>query len=83
MPVAAYEIWAQVDDRTGSYTNQEGQTIWPYDYKIIFRDEASRRVGSNFTIDYDGKRFIINGITHENEAHRKYVIARCTAIEIQ
>lgn len=83
VPVASYELWAEASDRSGSIMDNYMQAVWQYDMKFVFRDEKSRQAGSNYTIDYDGKRFVIKSITHDKEAHRAYIIARCSAIDVQ
>lgn len=83
VPVASYEVWAQVEERQGNLNVSEAQNLWSYDYKVVFRYEESRKVGSNFTIDYDSKRLTINSLSIANEAHRKFYIARCSAVDAQ
>lgn len=79
--VAAWEQWAQVEDRSGFPVNQFQQELWQYDYKITVRHERTRRIGSNYTIDYDGKRLAINSVSLKSEAFRQYDVLRCTAID--
>ncbi len=77
----SYSIWAEVKPRTGQRFSDTDQMLWSYDYKVKFRYEASRVVGSNMTIDYDNKRLAINSIEFEDEGTRKYCIARCTTTD--
>lgn len=79
--LVTYTIWAKVEVRSGQMYSGEQQAIWTYDYKITFRYEKSRLPASNFTIDYDGKRLVINAISFINEGNRKYVIARCSTTD--
>lgn len=77
----AWDMWAEIEDRSGSSQTPYQQKLWTYDYKITMRWEKGRVIGSNNTIDYDGKRLIINSIAPINEAERRYAVARCTAID--
>jgi len=79
--VLSYPIWAKVETRNGQPFISEEQQVWNYDYKITFRYERSRKVGSNFTIDYDDKRLRINSISFEDEGARKYCSCRCSTID--
>lgn len=79
--VAAWQQWAQVEDRSGVQVNPYNQSLWQYDYKITVRHERTRTIGSNYTIDYDGKRLVVNSISHKSEAYRQYDVLRCTAID--
>lgn len=79
--VQDYIIWAKVEARNGLPIISEEQQIWNYDYKITFRYEKSRVVGSNFTIDYDSKRLRINSISYSEEGTRRVSIARCSTID--
>lgn len=79
--VRSYSIWAKVEARNGQPFTSEEQQVWNYDYKITFRYEKSRIVGSNFTVDYDSKRMRINSISFSDEGNRKLCIARCSTID--
>lgn len=77
----SYSIWAKVEARSGQPFTSEEQQVWNYDYKITFRYERSRIVGSNFTVDYDSKRLRINSISFSEEGNRKYCLCRCSTID--
>lgn len=81
LQVQDYTIWAKVEARNGTSFTDKEQQIWNYDYKVTFRYERSRVVGSNFTIDYDSKRLRINSISYIEEGTRKMSIARCSTID--
>ncbi len=40
------------------------------------------RIKSNFTIDYDNKRLIIRSLSISNEGDRRYLIARCSTVDL-
>ncbi len=77
---SSYTMWANVQDRDGIQITQ-GQAVWKYDYKVKVRYEASRKIGSNYTIDYDSKRLKINSVSFKTEGKRKYAILRCEAMD--
>ncbi len=77
----AYALWAKVEDRSGSQNTSQGQMLWNYDYTVTFLYEKSRVVGSNMTIDYDGKRLAISSLSFSSEGTRKECIARCTTTD--
>ena len=77
---SSYSMWANVQDRDGIQITQ-GQAVWKYDYKVKVRYEASRKIGSNYTIDYDSKRLKINSVSFKTEGQRKYAILRCEALD--
>lgn len=79
--VASYTKWAKVRARNGVPFTSEEQQVWNYDYEITTRYERSRISGSNFTIDFDGKRLRINSLSFENEGNRKWEVFRCTTID--
>lgn len=79
--VASYSKWAKVRARNGVPFTSEEQQVWNYDYEITTRYERSRISGSNYTIDFDGKRLRINSLSFENEGNRKWEVFRCTTID--
>lgn len=81
--IAAWKMWAQVEDRSGSQNNQYSQTLWQYSYKITVRYEKTRVIGSNYTVDYDGKRLVIDSCTPHSEAFRQYMVIRAHGVDDQ
>ncbi len=79
--VDSWEMWAEINDRTGSNFSPNDQTLWSYDYRVIMRDERTRPIKVNYTIIYQGQRLKIESITRRNEAFRMYVECRCSTIE--
>jgi SPP1 family predicted phage head-tail adaptor len=79
--VGAWTLWAQVSERSGSNSSPYMQTVWNYDYTITVRYERTRVIGSNYTVDYDGKRMVINSIAFDTEAGKKYAILRCSCVD--
>lgn len=79
--VGAWPLWADVGDRSGFNSEPFAQSLWQYDYKITVRYEKGRVIGSNYTVDYDGKRLKINSCSPHTEAYRQYMILRCTALD--
>lgn len=77
----SYTMWAKVEARSGTMFTGQEQALWNYDYKVTLRYEASRVIKSNYTIDYDGKRMVINAVSFLEEGHRKYCIARCSTTD--
>lgn len=78
---AAWDMWAQVEDRSGSNFAPYQQSVWQYDYKITVRCEETRVIGSNYTIDYNNKRLKINSVSFVEEAYQMYTVLRCTALD--
>jgi len=76
-----YDLWAQVQNRSGSINRGNSQDQWQYDYKITFRLEKSRPVRSDYTIDYDNKRLKISSLEIVDEGKNSYYVARCTTIK--
>jgi SPP1 family predicted phage head-tail adaptor len=79
--IASWALWANVEDRQGSSLNNYQQEQWQYDFKVVVRHEVSRKIGSNYTVDYDGKRLKINSVSHQSEAFRMFDVLRCEAID--
>lgn len=77
----SYTIWAKVEDRSGRTFGGEQQEQWSYDYKVTFRYEKSRKVNSNMTILYDGKKLLIRSLSYADEGQRKFCVARCSATD--
>jgi len=80
--IAAWQMWAEVEDRSGFNSTPYGQTLWQYDYKVTVRMEPSRPIASNYTLDYNGKRLKINSTSPHSEAYRAYLVMRCTTISV-
>jgi SPP1 family predicted phage head-tail adaptor len=79
--VGAWKLWAEVEDRSGSHSAPYQQGLWQYDYKITVRYERSRVIGSNYTLDYDGKRLVINSIAPHSEGFKQYAVLRCSCVD--
>ena len=79
--VRQYTKWAQVDNRRGGIDRGQGKDQWEYDTIIIMRHERTRPTKSNFTIDYEGCRYIINQVVIENEAHNKFDKCYCSMVD--
>jgi SPP1 family predicted phage head-tail adaptor len=79
--IASWALWAEVQDRQGSNFNTNQQEQWQYDYKVTVRHESGRKIGSNYTVDYDGQRLKINSVSHLSEAFRMFDVLRCQAID--
>lgn len=81
--VGAWPMWAQVGKRNGFSSSPYQQDVWQYDYEIRVRYERTRLIGSNYTIDYDGKRLVIQSLEIDTEAYRAEYIIRCRAMDDQ
>ncbi|HRI24355.1 MAG TPA: phage head closure protein [Ferruginibacter sp.] len=79
--VDSWEVWANVENRTGGPTTQNAQQLWQYDYKITKRYEASRPVKSNYEVRYKGMRMKINSVSPDREGNTRYEVLRCTVID--
>lgn len=75
-----FDVWAKVEDRTGSKLSAHNNEQWMYDYKITFRYDPNRIVTSAFTINYESLQMAIQFISYDNEAHKQFCIARCNVI---
>lgn len=81
--VAAWEMWCNVEDRSGFQSEPYEQGVWQYKYRIRLRYERTRLIGSNYTIDYDGKRLAITSLSIKNEAYRAELVIDCIAVDDQ
>lgn len=79
--VADWPMWANVRDRSGSFSNPFQQIVWQYDYEISVRYERSRVIGSNYLIQYDGKMLVIDSVSIKNEGYRAEAIIRCHGVD--
>lgn len=79
--IGSWQMFAAVEDRTGSSTSPYNQEIWTYDYKIKIRYAPSRVIGSNYTIDYDGKTLKINSIATVKEGYKHYSEIKASVID--
>lgn len=81
--VAAWQMWAHVNDRSGFITNDFQQQVYEYRYEVSVRFERTRRIGSTYYIYYDDKILKIESLSLVNEAYRAEVVMRCIAIDDQ
>lgn len=79
--VADWKMWADVRDRSGSSSNPFQQTVWQYNYEISVRYERSRKIGSNYLIQYDGKMLVIDSVSIKSEGYRAEAIIRCHGVD--
>lgn len=77
----SYEMWAQVEERSGIATIGFEQQVWNYDYRITVRYEKTRIIKSNQTIEFDGKTLSINSVSFQDEGKRRYTILRCSTTD--
>jgi head-tail adaptor len=79
--IGSWQMFAAIEDRAGSSSSPYNQEIWTYDYRITIRYAPSRVIGSNYTIDYDGKTLKINSIASKTEGFKHYSVLRCSVID--
>lgn len=79
--IDSWEKWAQVENRTGSNSNQYQQQVWQYNYKVIMRYERTRPTQSNYEIQYEGHRMKVESVEIDSEGYKGFEICRCSKID--
>ncbi len=74
----SYQIWANVESKSGQLIKAEGGREWPYNFKMTMRYEKSRPVTVDQTVTYDGQRFNINYVNIVREGMRMECIIGCS-----
>lgn len=73
--------WAEVQDRSGSSTNDYQQSQWTYDSVIVMRYEKERPLHSNDVIVYEGYNYKINSIQIRKEAAKSWEYIQATKLD--
>ena len=73
--------WAEVQDRSGSSTNDYQQSQWTYDSVIVMRYEKERALQSNDIIVYEGYNYKINSIQIRKEAAKSWEYVQATKLD--
>ena len=75
---ATYNLWAEVKNRTGQASYQEGQRQVHYDYEVRVRYFSSKIITTKNLVLYDGKQMIINSVEREREGNVDFLTLRCS-----
>ena len=78
---SSYDVWAQVENRTGRALDFAQQPMAVYDYKITKRFEIGRETKATYTIEYEGKHLKIETVSFDDERFKKFEVIRATVIE--
>lgn len=63
----SYDMWANAEEQSGRVSHNQSQDQWNCDYVFKVRYEKSRPIRTDYTIDFDGKRYKIERIKREIE----------------
>jgi len=63
----SYDMWANAEEQSGRVSHNQSQDQWNCDYVFKVRYEKSRPIRTDYTIDFDGKRYKIERIKRDIE----------------
>ena len=75
-----FTVWAQIEDRSGSYQNSQKDNKWVYDYKVTVRFRGDITSKTIFT--YEGIKMHINSLTVKSEGMKNTLIAQCSKVTL-
>ena len=75
-----FSVWAQIDDRSGSFQNSQKDNKWVYDYKVTVRFRGD--ITSRTIFVYEGIKMHINSLSIQNEGMKNYLIAQCSKVTL-
>jgi len=78
---ATHNLWAKVENRSGSIQTGNGQIQWQYDYKITIRFDRLKAIKQNDEVVYDGKKLLIQSVQNIDEGKKFYLVLRCSTID--
>lgn len=81
--LTSWELWANIEDKSGGLSNTEGQRMWSYDTVIRVRYDSLKPIKSNYTITYETFKYVINSITVKSEGKKQFVELRCSKNSIE
>lgn len=73
---STFEVWANIEARSGFMQTGNDQRQWPYDYKITVRFDT--RVNEKLTISHSGKDLQIGSMQIQEEGKNKFLVLRCS-----
>ena len=73
---STFEVWANIEARSGFIQTANDQRQWPYDYRITVRYDD--RINEKLTITHSGKVLQINSMQIQDEGKNKLLVLRCS-----
>lgn len=71
-----FDTWAKVEQKGGGVNSNQAQMMSDASYRITIRYRP--QVTKNWNISYEGQTFIINSISFDNPAYKRFMIIDCS-----